>query len=141
MNFSYDPTDLADEFNRLRLEIGDTDSKDPLLDDDEVIKVQAEEDSFYMRASTCCSLIASKLIRRAKYRIGQFSEDARSEYDRYTIMASNFAKLASKSYPWAASISVATKETNETDTSLVKPKFKKGMFDAPGTEIDIDTST
>ena len=42
MSFSYDETALDTELNRIRLEIGDTNSDRPLLDDEEIEQVISE---------------------------------------------------------------------------------------------------
>ena len=128
-SFTYDPQTLSLELNRLRLELGDTDENEPLLQDEEVAKVQAEKGSFYLRAAECCRLICAKVSRKTKVKISGFSEDANSVYDRYRSMQDRFVQLASASYPWAASIQVSEKSRNELDTGLVQPKFKKGQFD------------
>lgn len=130
MSFSYDPTDLGDELNRLRLEIGDTDSNDPFLDDQEIVQVQSEKSSFFLRAAKCCDLICAKLARDVKIKVGGFSEDAQKVYDRYREMSLKFSRSSSSSYPWAGSILVSDKEAIEDNTDLVKPKFKLGMHDA-----------
>lgn len=129
MSFSYDLADLATELNRLRLEIGDTNSDDFFLHDEEIEVLQSEKTSFYRRAAACCDLICAKVAREVKMKIGHFSEDANKVYDRYRALSKKFLSFASIDYPWAASISVSEKETYEDDTSLVQPKIKLGIHD------------
>lgn len=132
MSFTYDSGDLSTELNRLRLEIGDTDENDTLLQDEEVAKIQAEKSTFYLRAAGCCGLICVKLSRKVRVKISGFSEDAGVVYDRYKELQNKFVQLASVSYPWAASITASDKITNEDDTSLVQPKIKKGIHNNKG---------
>lgn len=129
MSFSYDLSDLATELNRLRLEIGDVDSNDYFLDDEEIEIVQSEKTSFYRRAAACCDLICAKIARNVKTKIGHFSEDANEMFIHYKELAAKFKTCASTSYPWSSAISVSEKETYEDDTSLVKPKIKLGIHD------------
>ena len=129
MSFSYDLTDFDTELNRLRLEIGDINSDEYFLDDEEIEVIQSEKTSFYRRAAACCDLVCAKVARRVKTKIGHFSEDANEIYDRYKALSKKFLSFASVDYPWAASISVSEKETYEDDTSLVKPKIKLGIHD------------
>lgn len=126
MSFSYDLSDLSTEFNRLRLEIGDVDSNDYFLDDEEIMYVQSEKTSFYRRAAACCELICIKIARNVKTKIGHFSEDSNEIYVRYKELA---AKFQAVDYPWSSSITISEKEGYEDDTSLVQPKMKKGIHD------------
>lgn len=127
--FTYNPTDLSTELNRLRLELGDTDENDPYLYDEEIVQVQSEKTSFFLRVAKCCELICSKIARDVKVKLGRFSEDSSEVYQRYKDMAVRFNRLASISYPWSGAISVSEKESIEDDTSLVKPKIKLGIHD------------
>lgn len=127
MSFSYDLADLSTELNRLRLEIGDTNSDDYFLDDEEIVIVQAEKSSFYRRAAACCEIICSKVARDVKSKIGHFSEDSNEIYVRYKELAAKFYAQASVSYPWSSSITVSDKEAYEDDISLVQPQIKRGI--------------
>jgi len=129
MSFSYDLTDLSTEHNRLRLEIGDTNSDDYFLDDEEIGIIQEEKTSFYRRAAACCELICAKIARNVKTKIGHFSEDSNEIYVRYKDLATKFQAHASVDYPWSSSITLSEKEGYENDTSLVQPKMKKGIHD------------
>ena len=127
MSFSYDLSDLDTEFNRLRLEIGDTDSDEYFLDDEEIEVIQSEKTSFYRRAAACCELVCAKVAREVKSKIGHFSEDSNEIYVRYKALADRYHAYASMNYPWSSAISVSEKETYEDDTSLVQPKIKLGI--------------
>lgn len=132
MSFTYDPAALSVELNRIRLEIGDVDENDPLLQDEEIAQVQSEESAYYARVAKCCVTICSKLAREVKHKLADFSEESQLIYDRYKEMAYNYARLAAGSYPWMSSLTEADKESMETlqDTgTLVKPRFKVGMHD------------
>lgn len=129
MTFSYDVTKLSDELNKIRLYIGDTDSSDPLLEDEEIELVQVDSTSFLKRVSVCCHLICSKLAKRVDYRLSLLTEKASVLYDRYKVMAKRYEVMSSLSYPWAGSVLKSFKEATEDDTTLVKPKFKVGLHD------------
>ncbi len=129
MSFSYDPTGLSTELNRIRLEIGDTDENDYYLLDEEVAQIQSEKSTFFLRVAKCCELICSKIARDVKVKMGRFSEDSGDVYQRYKDMAVVFNRLASTSYPWSGAISVSEKESIEDNAALVKPKIKLGMHD------------
>lgn len=129
MSFTYDSSSLSTELNRIRLEIGDTNEDDPLLNDAEITKIQAEYSNFYRRCSACCRLVSSKFARDVDYAAGIVSEKSSQLSKRYDDMAKRYAQLGAASYPWSTSVSEDDKDDIETDTSLVKPKFSKGMHD------------
>lgn len=131
MSFSYDLADFDTELNRLRLEIGDTDSDDYFLDDEEIAVIQSEKTSFYRRAAACCGLICAKVARDVNFKIGHFSENSDKIYAHYEELMDKFNIQASTSYPWSAAISVSEKDLYENDESLVHPKIKLGLHDHP----------
>lgn len=131
MSFSYDETALDVELNRIRLEIGDTDSDRPLLDDKEIEQVISEYDSFNQKVGKCLRLICSLFASEPKsIRIEGFSENYADAYDHFKDLAARYERLGGGG-PWAGSIDAAFKEATELDTSLVSPSFKRGMHDNP----------
>ena len=129
MAFSYDETALDVELNRIRLEIGDTDSNRPLLEDEEIEQVSSEYDSFNQKVGKCFRLICSLFASEPKsVRIEGFSENYADAYAYYKDLAAQYELLGGGG-PWAGSIDVAFKEATELDTSLVSPSFKRGMHD------------
>jgi len=129
MAFTYDETKLDETLNRLRLEIGDTDSNRPLLDDEEIEQVMSELDSFNQRAGKCLRLICSLFASEPKsVRLEGFSENYADAYKQFYDLAARYERLGGGG-PWAGSIDDAFKEATELDTSLVSPSFKRGMHD------------
>lgn len=129
MTFSYDETALDVELNRIRLELGDTDEDDILLQDEEIAQVQSEQDSFYKRVATCCRLICATIARKVDYKLSLLSENLSRLYERYSEMEKKFSAMASFNHPWIGSIKKDLKEDVEADTDLVKPRFKRGLMD------------
>lgn len=129
MTFSYDESALSTELNRVRLELGDTDEDDVLLQDEEIVQIQSEQSSFYRRVATCCGLICAKLARSVDYRLSLLSESASRKYERYKELEKKFALYAGTEYPWVGSIKKDLKQDVEDNVDLVKPKFKRGMMD------------
>ena len=129
MTWTYDETALSTTLNRIRLEIGDTDSKRPLLKNEEITQIVSEESSFYMQVAACCRLICSLFAGKPeRFRLEEYTESLRTIYDRYEKMAKRFSSLGGGA-PWAASIDVAEKDATVLDTSLVAPLFKRGIHD------------
>jgi len=129
MTFTYDESALSAELNKIRLYIGDTDSNDPLLHDEEIALVQSDFTSFNKRCAECCKLICAQIIRRVDGRLGNLTEKSSVLYDRYEKLATEFDRRSSSSYPWAGGIVQSDKDDIEDDNALVDPKFKKGIMD------------
>ena len=130
MTYSYSAAHLSQPLHRLRLEIGDTQSTRPLLQDEEILQVISEESAFNIQVSRCCHLICAKLAGDPEYyRLGTFRESFVETYKRYKEMAERYAGRGTGE-PWAGSIEAGFKSATELDTSLVSPKIKKGMHDA-----------
>lgn len=64
MAWSYDNTDLGKHLNWIRLVIGDTDSADPLLDDNEINGILALEPERELAAALACEALAAKFAAR-----------------------------------------------------------------------------
>ena len=129
MTFSYDSSALTTELNKIRLWIGDVVEDDVLLQDEEIAYVQSDSSTFLKRVAACCRLICAKLARRVDYKLSLLSEKASDTYERYLAMTKYYELNSSTSFPWVGSIDKSLKEDVEDDTSLVKPKIRKGMMD------------
>jgi len=131
MTFSYNPSELSLELNKIRLHLGDTVSSDYFLEDEEIASIQADYSTSFRRIAACCRLICSKLARKVDYRLSLLSEKNSDVYKRYMEMAQRYEASGSASYLWAGSVKVSLKEGVESDTDLVTPKIKKGIHDHP----------
>lgn len=131
MTWTYDEHALDQNLNRIRLEIGDTDTDRPLLKNEEIDLIISEVSNFNLRVAGCCRLICSLFAGKPeRFRIEDFSESQKEIYDRYEKMAARYeARGGGGGAPWTGSIEAAFKEATKLDTSLVKPLFKRGMHD------------
>ena len=126
MTFSYDENALSISLNRIRLEIGDTDEDRILLKDEEVEQIISEQTSFSLQVVACCKLIAAQFARHPEHIVLEgFEETTKEIYNRYVAMAKEWSRKSGS--PWAASIDVDLKESNELDTTTVQGRFKLGM--------------
>jgi len=128
MTYTYDDTALDEDLNRIRLEIGDTNSKRQLLQDEEIEQIMEEQSTFPSRVARCCRLIASLFASKPQsIKLEGFSETTTAVFDRYIKLAKKYEAIGSA--PWAGSIDVDFKAATELDTSIVHPKFKLGLMD------------
>lgn len=131
MTFSYDSSALDENLNRIRLEIGDTDSDRPLLEDEEIEQIISEYSGFNIRVSKCFRLLCSIFASNPKsIKMEGFTETYGDVYAHFKEKAMYYEGLGGGSgTPWAGSIDASFKTATEEDTSLVASSFKRGMHD------------
>ena len=67
----------------VRWMVGDTDSTDELLQDEEIDAAVSDEGNKYRAAATCARAIASKFSRQADKKVGPLSISASQKAERY----------------------------------------------------------
>ena len=101
--WTYDATNLSTatssgRLNTVRLLIGDTESSDPQLQDEEILfALTANSDDAYLAAAFCCRLLASKYARLVTTTLdGALSANYSDRHKQYNMMASSLAEQAKK---------------------------------------------
>lgn len=132
MTFSYDEN-IGDDVSEVRLILGDTDSTDVLLQDEEIDFFLTDEGSVEGAAARGAEAIAAKFSRRADVSIGDYSEKLNQVADHYFKLAEKIRKQESRMFaiPYAGGISKDDKETVRDNTDRVKPKFTKNIMQNP----------
>ena len=140
-NYSHNPKNSAKD--EVRFLIGDTNSKDPLLQDEEINYLLERYNNYPMNASIeACEMVVSKFSRQADESVGGVSKSFSQKATAYlklrdmlrTRMAINGAR------PYAGGISVSDKQKNDQNSDLAPPTFTKHQFEnkqvAPWTSDD-----
>jgi len=134
MTWSYDEAALDQALNRIRLEIGDTNTDRQLLKDEEITEITTEESVFNLRVAKCCRLICALFAGKPeRFRLEDFSESQKEIYNRFEAMAKRYEGLSGGA-PWTGAIEESFKDATVLDTTLVSPSFKKGMHDNKQTQ-------
>lgn len=130
MAWTYDATALDDPINQVRLKLGDTNSGDPQLEDEEIDLFLDEAGSVEGAVRRAALAIASKYSRQADKWVGDLKILASQRARAYRELADSLGGVASVyQVPSAGGIRVSDKEEIETDDDLVVPSFRRGMFD------------
>jgi hypothetical protein len=88
MTWTYDATKLNDSpIYQVRFQIGDTETKMQLLQDEEIQFVLNTRESVIAAAVNCCEIIAAKLYKNPDFKLGPYTESA-------SQLAANYEKLA-----------------------------------------------
>ena len=130
MAWTYSGDPSSSDKDAVRFLIGDTDTNDQLVQDEE-INWALTEGGVYYAASLTARSISAKFARRADFEV---SKDLKVSYSKtaenYNKLADTMDRKASKlaPTPFAGGISVSDKESREEDTDRVKPVFRKSNF-------------
>lgn len=141
MAWSYDPTNLVTttstgRLNSVRLLIGDTDTNDQLLQNEEVyFSLGQTNDNIYYAASWACRIIAAKFSRLVDTTLDSAGSSKYSHrIDHFTLLANQLSDLGKKTYGKSLGLAVggiskADMEAVNADPDRVKPAFAVGQFD------------
>lgn len=133
MTWTYDIA-LATAKDQIRSLIGDTDSTDPLLQDEEIAFYATQESGVYRQAAACCRTVAGKFARRVDRAVGDLRLSSSQQATAYLSLAGELLRKAavSDAVPYAGGISIGDKDGVEDDTDRVVPKFTRTTGDVPG---------
>lgn len=137
MTWTYSPTSLGTDLAKVRLYIGDTNTNDQLLSDEEIAVFTTLETSLFMAAARCCDAIIAKLARDIdRSNIGMSASRSQK--------VQHYKDLRDKLEEWSKSggggmfvggVSADANETLDTDADNIKPQFTVGKFDFPGGDV------
>ena len=136
-SYSGDPDSSA--LDGIRFLIGDTDTNDQLLANEEITWVNSQvtgrttsTDSLYEASYRCMITIASKFSRLADQSVGDLrvnmSQKAKGARDQAEELKKLAAREGSTPTPYAGGITVSDKEIDEDNSNLVRHAFKVGQF-------------
>lgn len=135
MTWTYN-SDVSTDRDKIRLLIGDTDTTDQLLSDEEIDFVSTQQPNNYYAAAQCCETIAGKFARDVSTTLEGMSIAKRQRFENYLNMANNLRVMAMRtkpSKPFAASIDKDLKDaySYKENSNLVQPNFELEMHDNP----------
>ena len=141
MSWSYSASDLntttsSGRINTVRLLVGDTDTTDQLVQNEEITFALSQNgDNVYTSASWICRAIAAKFSRMVTTTLdGALSANYSDKAKQYTQLAiqieAQAKKLSGKALGVSGGgISVAAMEVANADPDRVKPAFSVRQFD------------
>jgi hypothetical protein len=140
MTWSYSGNPAASANDAIRFLIGDTDTTDQLLSNEEIAWVNSEAcgtttgtTALYDAAYRACLMIASKLARLADKQIGDLSVSLSQKAEGYRTQALELKVLSARKglvpTPYAGGISISDKEIDDEDSDSVRPYFQTGQFE------------
>lgn len=126
MSWTYDVTQLStSQLMQVRFEIGDTDSTDPLMQDEEITYAIGAETSTASAAAKCCEGIARKFARLADTTLGPSKVAASQRFEHYQTLAKQLRKdSTAMNAPTGGGIYA----TDIEDPNIVPPIFDKDLM-------------
>jgi hypothetical protein len=123
----------------IRFLIGDTDTNDQILNDEEVAWVNKEvtgdktaTTGLYTAAYRCCITIASKYSRLADQAVGDLRVDLSQKAVAYRDQASELEILVEREggvpTPYAGAITISDKNVDEANSDINHGWFESGQF-------------
>ena len=135
MAFTYVVADLAtSELYRIRLKIGDTDSFNQLLQDEEILTIIGSPDSRGVASAAvrCCYAILAKLARDTDSNGAGISVSRSQKVQHYRDLIGLLEREAVlETAPTAGALDIDAAKNAAADTSFKKPIFSIGMDDHP----------
>lgn len=140
MSWTYGGDPSANARDAIRFLIGDTDTTDQLLSDEEIAWVNSEASgtstgttALYDAAYRCCLTIASKLAREADKQIGDLSVSMSQRAKAYREQAASLKELSGREggvpIPYAGGITISDKEIDEENSDIFRTWFSSGQFE------------
>lgn len=135
MSWSYNPAQLATSpLYQVRLLVGDTDTNDQLVSDEEINWYVSQQTSVKLAAADVCEAISAKFARWTDASVDGVSESASQKSERYSARAKELKQDAySLALPVFGGVTIAQQQQADQDTDKVQPSFKIGMNDNPET--------
>lgn len=136
MTWTYSGDPATTSRDAVRFLVGDTDTTDQLVSDEEISWVLTQHSGVRHAAAATCEAIAAKFARQAEMSVDDVSIKAGEKAEHYRALAKELraqAAIAGKvAKPFAGGISIADKDDREADTDRVKPFFRRDLHDVPG---------
>lgn len=132
MTWTFNSTDLSASRDQIRTYVGDVDSADPLLTDEQIAFAVTEEGTVRAASALAAEWISAIYARKADKNVGDMSITHSQKSEQYAALAKRLRRESSKlALPYFGGISQTTKDTREADTDRVEPAFTVTMLDDP----------
>lgn len=140
-DFTYDIDDLQTTTangrrNSVRFLVGDTDSTDVQISDDEILFALAQNgDNIYAAGAFCCRALAAKYARRVDTELdGALSASYSDMHKHYIAMSENLDAEYRKSSGLgikAGGMTISSIDNVRSDDDRVSPSFRRDRFRNP----------
>jgi hypothetical protein len=139
MTWTYTP-DFTGSRDKIRLAVGDTDSTDPQITDEEIAYLAlpyttSARAGILQAAADCADTIAAKYARKVNIAVDKAKRDAEVLAKHYADLATALRTQATASAgvaPYAGGVSISDMETDRDNSDVVQPAFSRTLHEVPG---------
>lgn len=135
MTWTYSGDPAASDLDAVRWLVGDTNSSDQLVQDEEIAYALANYGGPVHAAAVVCEQISGQFSREAvSKKVGSLSINFGAKAKEYANRCKQLRRLIATDLTeiFAGGLSISEKETLASDTDAVQPSFAKGQDDHPG---------
>lgn len=141
MTWSYSGDPMSDEMDAVRFLVGDTDSGDPLMQDEEIEHLLDRFITPYQAAVQACRVLAAKFAREVSHSGDGLSYSGSDLHKHYMALAEELDKLARRQAragagPYVGGISWKERRKDDEDADLIPTHFRSHHHDHPDTVQD-----
>jgi hypothetical protein len=129
MTWTYNPESIGTDLAKVRLLVGDTDTSDQQLTDEEIQFFIDGEQTIYMAAYRCALALVAEYARKVDKEMGDLKILAAQRHRQYLQLAAELKKKNVPGIPSAGGVYQTEKDTLTDNTNWVKPFFKRGMME------------
>lgn len=138
MTATYDPTLPADK-DTVRFLVGDTDTSNAAVSDEEITASLALFGSVYNTAAGVADALAAKYSSSTSISISGLVSVAQEQkalaYRALAVRLRSQAATMNVGAPFVGGVSIAAMDAVQDDTDRVPNQFEVGQFDYPGTSL------
>lgn len=140
MSWSYSGNPAFSTRDKVRFLIGDTDTTDQQLSNEEIDAALVDASSNpYVAAIICTEALISHYARLCNKSVGDLSISYGNIANNYRKLLGDLRRRSTLQLctPYAGGISISDKQTDEEDSDRVQPSFYKEMHDTNGTQTEL----
>lgn len=128
MTWTYSGDPSASDRDAVRFEIGDTDTTDQQLSNEEIAFALTKYSSVVGAAIYCCDALIAKYSRYVNQTVGRVNVAYAQRIAHYQAVIARLRRRAPAATPFIGGQSDADKLAAEEDTDRNAPTFRVGMF-------------
>lgn len=134
MTWTYDATDLSTDLSKIRRNIGDTNTYDQGLSDEEIQSFVDDGLSIDHATLRAAQALYAKWVRDVdRSNIGMSaSRSQKLQHLRDLINDYLKPRVGSRAQPFVGGVSEAGKEAIESDSDFIQPRHRRGQWDYNG---------
>jgi hypothetical protein len=139
MTWTYGGDPDANDRDEVRFLVGDTDTTDQQITDEEIAYCVSKGGGNYMAAALASEAIAASYARDVDVKNGPAQEWASQRYKHYKDKATELRKRGGAFVkPIFGGQSLADKDSLNSDSDVPQPYFRRGMSDMAGGQSHLD---